>query len=152
MSMFDNWQLTEQPQYICQPHHVKISMTLNRNPGNIFWWLWNTRAMSVEAIASTSRGPNAHLEGPHWDPVTQTLLYVEILSGKVHRYTPATDSVQTVDVGKDCIAVNSNVQIKGKMFHSKISNCRIVQSRVQYVVSVWSSWISNLSWCCYVVL
>ena len=56
--------------------------------------------MSVEVIVSTSRGPGALLEGPHWDPVTQTLLYVEIYSGKVHRYTPATDTVETVDVGK----------------------------------------------------
>ncbi|XP_072017372.1 regucalcin-like [Amphiura filiformis] len=56
--------------------------------------------MSVEVLKSTSRGSGALLEGPHWDPVTQTLLYVEIYSGKVHRYTPATDSVETVDVGE----------------------------------------------------
>ena len=55
--------------------------------------------MSLEVISSTTR-PDALMEGPHWDPISQTLTYVEIYSGKVHRYNPATDSVQTVSVGK----------------------------------------------------
>ena len=55
--------------------------------------------MSVQAIRCTTRA-DALLEGPHWDPKTQSLLYVEICSKKIHRYTPVTDSVDTVSVGK----------------------------------------------------
>ena len=54
--------------------------------------------MTAEVISCTTR-PDALLEGPHWDPITQSLLYVEIYSKKVHRYTPSADSVETLDVG-----------------------------------------------------
>ncbi|XP_046563962.1 regucalcin-like isoform X2 [Haliotis rubra] len=38
-------------------------------------------------------------EGPHWDDATQTLLFVDIMKGDVHRYDPVTgkDDVITLD-------------------------------------------------------
>ncbi|XP_072017227.1 regucalcin-like [Amphiura filiformis] len=57
------------------------------------------RAMSVEVLRCTTR-PDALLEGPHWEPQTQSLLYVEIYSRKIHRYTPRTNTVETVTVGE----------------------------------------------------
>ena len=37
-------------------------------------------------------------EGPHWDDVTQTLLFVDILSSEVHRWNPVTKDLKSVVV------------------------------------------------------
>ncbi|MFF4413525.1 SMP-30/gluconolactonase/LRE family protein [Streptosporangium sp. NPDC001559] len=45
-------------------------------------------------------GPRASLgEGPHWDGHTQTLLWVDIPAGTVHRFDPADGSHGVIDVG-----------------------------------------------------
>ena len=44
-------------------------------------------------------------EGPHWDDVTQTLLYVDIPESKVVRWNPVTDESKTTIVkgkNKNC--------------------------------------------------
>ncbi|KAJ8305532.1 hypothetical protein KUTeg_016077 [Tegillarca granosa] len=45
--------------------------------------------MSVECVVKHATETIG--EGPHWDDATQTLLYVDINSGDVHRYDPATN-------------------------------------------------------------
>lgn len=39
-------------------------------------------------------------ESPHWDDATQTLLYVDILKGDVHRYDPVTGKVDDIHLGE----------------------------------------------------
>ena len=38
-------------------------------------------------------------EGPHWDDASQTLLYVDIRTGGVHRYDPQTKQESKVPLG-----------------------------------------------------
>ena len=38
-------------------------------------------------------------EGPHWDDVTQTLLYVDILDQDIHRWDPATGKDERTHLG-----------------------------------------------------
>ena len=40
------------------------------------------------------------LEGPHWHAASQTLYFVDILGNKVHRYRPADNVHERVDVGE----------------------------------------------------
>ncbi|XP_071118120.1 regucalcin-like [Haliotis cracherodii] len=40
-------------------------------------------------------------ESPHWDDATQTLLYVDILKGDVHRYDPVTGKVDFIHLVGD---------------------------------------------------
>ena len=39
-------------------------------------------------------------EGPRWDARGQRLLWVDIMSGRVHAFQPATASCRSVDVGR----------------------------------------------------
>ena len=39
-------------------------------------------------------------EGPHWDDVTQTLLYVDIACNDIHRWDPVTDKDEKIHLGK----------------------------------------------------
>jgi sugar lactone lactonase YvrE len=41
-----------------------------------------------------------HGEGPVWDDGDATLVWVDILGGRVHRYRPADGSDHAVDVGQ----------------------------------------------------
>lgn len=38
-------------------------------------------------------------EGPHWDAATQTLLYVDINSGGLHRWDPDTGVEEKINIG-----------------------------------------------------
>lgn len=39
-------------------------------------------------------------EGPHWDVKSQTLYYVDILKGTVHRYSESENKIYTAKVGE----------------------------------------------------
>ena len=39
-------------------------------------------------------------EGPHWDPVTKSLFYVDMLAGDVHKYDYMTGKDTKVHFGK----------------------------------------------------
>ena len=53
--------------------------------------------MSVSVVV---KNIGALVEGPHWDDVSQTLYYVDIVGDVVYRYDPATDSNEKVAIGK----------------------------------------------------
>ena len=38
-------------------------------------------------------------EGPHWDPASKSLLYVDIHEGGIHRYNPTTGSDEKFHLG-----------------------------------------------------
>lgn len=38
-------------------------------------------------------------EGPHWDDVTDTLLYVDSLEKSIHRYQPGTETDECFHTG-----------------------------------------------------
>lgn len=38
-------------------------------------------------------------EGPVWEEPEQTLLFVDIIGQKIHRWSPATNHIQSVETG-----------------------------------------------------
>lgn len=38
-------------------------------------------------------------EGPVWEELEQTLLFVDIAGQKIHRWSPATNQIQSVETG-----------------------------------------------------
>lgn len=53
-------------------------------------------APQVEAVVDS-----VHLgEGPHWDADTQSLYFVDIFGGAIHKYTPATKTHTKAVIGK----------------------------------------------------
>ncbi|XP_071496446.1 regucalcin-like [Diadema antillarum] len=53
--------------------------------------------MSVEVV---QENVGKLLEGPHWDDVTNTLLYIDILGNTIYRYDPSSGKSQSVNIGK----------------------------------------------------
>eukprot|EP00057_Strongylocentrotus_purpuratus_P030458 XP_781738.2 PREDICTED: regucalcin [Strongylocentrotus purpuratus] len=58
--------------------------------------------MSVEVV---QKNVGYLLEGPHWDPASGTLLYVDILGQIVYRYNPETGKTMEVKIGQQVGAV-----------------------------------------------
>lgn len=54
--------------------------------------------MAVECVVKHAAKSAA--EGPHWDDITNTLLFVDILENTVHRYYPETGTVDVIQLGK----------------------------------------------------
>ena len=46
-------------------------------------------------------------EGPHWEERTQSLLYVDMFRGHIHRYKPETNTEEILDLG----GTNRNISI-----------------------------------------
>lgn len=53
--------------------------------------------MSVEVVVKNSCQSIG--EGPHWDDRTNSLLYVDILSNDVHRWSPDTGNDEMIHLG-----------------------------------------------------
>lgn len=53
--------------------------------------------MSVEVV---QKNMGYLLEGPHWDDVTNTLLYIDIYGKLVHSFNPVTKEAKKVTVRK----------------------------------------------------
>ncbi|XP_072169887.1 regucalcin-like [Diadema setosum] len=58
--------------------------------------------MSVEVV---QKDVGYLLEGPHWDDVTNTLLYVDIYGQTIHRYDPTSSQADKVNIGETVGAV-----------------------------------------------
>ncbi len=54
--------------------------------------------MSVSVVVKKSTSTVG--EGPHWDPISKSLFYVDILCGDVHKYNSATGEDTKVHFGK----------------------------------------------------
>ena len=54
--------------------------------------------MSVECVLKNTA--KLHGEGPHWDDVTNTLLYVDHYGKAIHRYNPETNADDKIVLGK----------------------------------------------------
>ena len=54
--------------------------------------------MSVECVLKNAA--KLHGEGPHWDDVTNTLLYVDHYGKAIHRYNPETNADDKIVLGK----------------------------------------------------
>lgn len=76
--------------------------------------------MSVSILIKNSCSTTG--EGPHWDDPTQSLLYVDIVAGDVHRWNSATGEDQklhlqgTCDVKVKCLA-ETRISANG-IFHN----------------------------------
>ncbi|XP_011454610.3 regucalcin-like [Crassostrea angulata] len=55
--------------------------------------------MAVECVVKHAAKSAA--EGPHWDDVTNTLLFVDILENTVHRYHPETGTVDVIQLDEN---------------------------------------------------
>jgi sugar lactone lactonase YvrE len=54
---------------------------------------------------------DAHLgEGPVWDDVRQELVWVDILAGRIHRFSPSTGGDKTLEVGQPVGAAGLRVE------------------------------------------
>lgn len=53
--------------------------------------------MSVEVVVKNSCQSIG--EGPHWDDRTNSLLYVDILSNDIHRWSPDTGNDEKIHLG-----------------------------------------------------
>ncbi|XP_071508885.1 regucalcin-like [Diadema antillarum] len=53
--------------------------------------------MSVEVV---QENVGFLLEGPHWDDVTNTLLYVDIVGNTIYRYDPSSGQSKSVNIGE----------------------------------------------------
>lgn len=54
-------------------------------------------SMKVECVVKTSALIG---EGPVWEEPEQTLLFVDIAGKKIHRWSPTTNQIQSVDTGQ----------------------------------------------------
>ena len=54
--------------------------------------------MSVECVIKNAAKTVG--EGPHWDDVTNTLLYVDIYDNAIHRFNPETNADDKIVLGK----------------------------------------------------
>ena len=54
--------------------------------------------MSVSVLIKKSTSTVG--EGPHWDPISKSLFYVDIISGDVHKYDSTTGEDTKVHFGK----------------------------------------------------
>lgn len=61
----------------------------------------------IDAAGNTQLG-----EGPHWDPVSKTLYFVDIEGGTIHKYCPATNSSTKASIGK----LNTKTSDKRNLF------------------------------------
>lgn len=42
-------------------------------------------------------------EGPHWNPATQSLYFVDLHQGKINRYHPETNGYFSAIIGMTCV-------------------------------------------------
>lgn len=57
----------------------------------------NFKKMSVECVIQNAAKTVG--EGPHWDDVTNTLLYVDIYVNAIHRYDPDSGKDERIVLG-----------------------------------------------------
>lgn len=60
--------------------------------------------MSVECVIQNAAKTVG--EGPHWDDITNTLLYVDIYENAIHRYDPDSGNDEKIVLGKCCFIRN----------------------------------------------
>lgn len=67
--------------------------------------------MSVSVLAKNTCGTTG--EGPHWEESSKSLLYVDILSGDVHRWSTLTETDTKLHVGELQEHANLTIDIAG---------------------------------------
>ena len=55
--------------------------------------------MSSVKVESVLRASALIGEGPVWEESAQTLLFVDIVGQKIHRWSPNTNQIQSVETG-----------------------------------------------------
>ena len=65
--------------------------------------------MSVSVLIKKSTSTVG--EGPHWDPISKSLFYVDIISGDVHKYDSTTGEDTKVHFGKYMLRTNGHLSI-----------------------------------------
>lgn len=45
-------------------------------------------------------GESEIAEGPHWDAVAQSLYFIDVVNGEIHKYVPATKKHSKAPLGK----------------------------------------------------
>ena len=65
--------------------------------------------MSVECVIKNAAKTVG--EGPHWDDVTNTLLYVDIYDNAIHRFNPETNADDKIVLGKGLNLVYAQAMI-----------------------------------------
>lgn len=56
--------------------------------------------MSSTKVESVVKASALVGEGPVWEESEQTLLFVDIVGQKIHRWSPATCQIQSVETGR----------------------------------------------------
>lgn len=56
--------------------------------------------MSSVKVECVVKGSALIGEGPVWEESSQALLFVDIAGQKIHRWSPATDRIQSVETGQ----------------------------------------------------
>ncbi|KAK3087257.1 hypothetical protein FSP39_003707 [Pinctada imbricata] len=58
-------------------------------------------------------GVSHHLEAPHWDDSTNTLLYVDGFVGGIHRWNPETKENEGIQLGIELGKVVKRIEKEG---------------------------------------